>query len=131
METGEITLEAIRKEITEDITGAQRLIPTIGVFKEVMVELIKGRVLDIASLQEERRQSFEDNSAVFEVNGMVLDLIEQMNTDKRITHILIDKEGDKKIVFSNIPDERGRMKEIRCSNVRITVVKKDASSFLF
>ncbi len=125
LETGEITLEELQKEIAEDTDKRDRLIPTIGVFKEVMVELIKGRVLDIAALQEERRQSFEDGSAVFEVNRMVLDLLEQMDTEKSIAHILVAKEGDEKIIFSDIPDEQGRMKELRCSNVRIALVMKD------
>ncbi len=121
IENEEVTLEEIEKEISEDDAKKEQLIPSIGVFKEVMVELIKYRVLDIAALQEERRSSFGDSSAVFEVNRMVLDLLEQMDSEKSIAHILIEKEGEKKIVFSGIADGEGRMKELRCSNVRITV----------
>ena len=86
-----------------------------------MVELIKGRILDLDELKKERRESFEDDGEVFEVNRMVLDIMERLDPDERVTHIVISKQGDSKVSFGNIFDEQGRLREIRCSDVKIEV----------
>ena len=97
------------------------LIPTIDIFKEIMVELIKGRTLDLNALKTERRESFEDDSEVFEVNRMVLDIMERLDPEESVAHIVISKQGDSKVSFGNIYDEQGRLREIRCSDVKIEV----------
>ena len=86
-----------------------------------MVELIKGRTLDLNELKRERRESFEDDSEVFEVNRMVLDIMESLDPEENVKHIVISKYGDSKVSFGNIIDEYGRLREIRCSDVKIEV----------
>ena len=123
VENGEITLADIEEDIRDDAAKKELLIPTIDIFKEIMVELIKGRILDLEELKKERRESFEDESEVFEVNRMVLDIIEVLDPEERIAHIVISKQDDSRVSFYNIQDEQGRLREIRCSNVKIAVFK--------
>lgn len=135
VERGSVMLSEIEEEIAEEALKhnteeweAEKqpakidvLIPTIDIFKEIMVELIKGRILDLDELKKERQESFEDDGAVFEVNRMVLDIMERLDPDERVTHIVISKQGDSKVSFGNIYDEQGRLREIRCSDVKIEV----------
>lgn len=142
VERGSVSLSEIQKEIVSDMENMDDrikvpddvreetqnqpakidvLIPTIDIFKEIMVELIKGRTLDFEALKKERRESFEDDSEVFEVNRMVLDIMERLDPEERVTHIVISKQGDSKVSFGNIYDEQGRLREIRCSDVKIEV----------
>ena len=101
------------------------LIPSIDIFKEIMVELIKGRVLDLEELKKERRESFGDDSEVFEVNRMVLDIMERVDPEERIKYIIISKQGDTRVSFGNIQDLQGHIKEIRCSNVKIEALSRE------
>ena len=135
VERGSVMLSEIEKEIAEEALKhnteeweAEKqpakidvLIPTIDIFKEIMVELIKGRILDLDELKKERQESFEDDGEVFEVNRMVLDIMERLDPDERVTHIVISKQGDSKVSFGNIYDEQGRLREIRCSDVKTEV----------
>ncbi|MBQ8084730.1 MAG: hypothetical protein IJ232_01330 [Lachnospiraceae bacterium] len=135
VERGSVMLSEIEKEIAEEALKhnteeweAEKqpakidvLIPTIDIFKEIMVELIKGRILDLDELKKERQESFEDDGEVFEVNRMMLDIMERLDPDERVTHIVISKQGDSKVSFGNIYDEQGRLREIRCSDVKTEV----------
>lgn len=136
VERGRVMLSEIEEEIAEDrkkpdeaqklkaekqAAKIETLIPTIDIFKEIMVELIKGRTLDLEELKKERRESFEDDGEVFEVNRMVLDIMERLDPEESVTHIVISKQGDSKVSFGNIFDEQGRLREIRCSDVKIEV----------
>jgi len=111
----------VREETQNQPAKIDVLIPTIDIFKEIMVELIKGRTLDFEALKKERRESFEDDSEVFEVNRMVLDIMEDIDPEERVNHIDISKHGESKVSFGNIMDEQGRLREIRCSDVKIEV----------
>ena len=122
VERGSVMLSEIEDEIAEKQPAKiDVLIPTIDIFKEIMVELIKGRTLDLEALKKERRESFEDDSEVFEVNRMVLDIMEDIDPEERVNHIVISKHGESKVSFGNIMDEQGRLREIRCSDVKIEV----------
>lgn len=137
VEHGSVLLSEIEEEIAADRKKSDKtinekekiemLIPTIDIFKEIMVELIKGRTLDLQELKKERQESFEDDSAVFEVNRMVLDIMEGLDPGEMVTHIVISKQGDSKVSFGSICDEHGRMREIRCSNVKIEVFVKEVN----
>ena len=133
VENGAVTLKDLADEIYSSETEEEidskisSLIPTIDVFKEVMVELIKVRVLNIEAFKKERRESFDDETEVLEVNGMVLDILDDIDRDEKIRSITISKDGESKVVFSNICDAQGIPKEIRCSNVIIEIGKEQVN----
>ena len=84
---GEITLEALRENVLKaSVTEAAEekdpaedsayriLLPNVQIFKEIMVELLKGREIDMEVLREERRNYIGEVSGGFQLNEMLLNL---------------------------------------------------------
>ena len=110
------------KAITDQSEKAKkRLIPNIEIFKEIMVELIRARHIDIRALQEERKNAIHSSAEIFELNYMILEILEKMDIDHKIKEIFIDKAGDEMIVFENVKDSAGNQLNIRCSNIEFTL----------
>lgn len=119
-ETGELTLEALQEEIGEDEERLGKVIPSVEIFKEVMVELIKNQVIDIRLLQKERSEFLGEVSGGFQLNEMLLSLADEL--EQNITQIEVYRiEDGKAVCFSNVRDEHGNRKQIRCSNLMIRV----------
>lgn len=134
MEEGEITLQEINHQIkdskreTNDRDGEteviEQLIPNVEIFKEIMVELIKNREIDIRVLKRERSEYIQDNSGEFQLNDMLLQLVEESPKTEHITRIETYRIPDGSTVsFDGIRNELGQVKTIRCSNVLIRVLQ--------
>ncbi|MCR5403901.1 MAG: hypothetical protein K6E91_08825 [Butyrivibrio sp.] len=121
LENGEVTLLRLHKRVEEYPGEKGILIPSVSVFKEVMVELLKAAHIDIQALKEEKENFFVDSNLDFQVNEMLLDICEEAGT--KVSAVDIFKVDDKSVlVFEDINDE-GMMKTIKCSNVLIRVVR--------
>ena len=123
--SGEISLKAIREKIAKTPTEKERLIPNVEVFKEIMVELIKNREIDIEALQKERSEFIQDGPMDFQLNEMVLHLVEEHPEHAGIRRIETYRleDGDT-VLFENVSNEKGEKKNIRCSNVIIKVMRE-------
>ena len=118
-----ITLQEI-KELYEQKEQKELsiLIPSIDIFKEIMVELIKSKEINIPVLQKEKSEYITEQTYDFQLNEMLLKLIEQDEKKQKITKIYIARTEKQQVVeFSHILDEKGNEKTIRCSNVQIMV----------
>ena len=114
------TLEQCREDVAGEPELRTRLIPNVEIFKEVMVELIKSREIDIAALQKERSEFIQDTSGGFQLNEMLLQLLEEQEAAgrKRIGRIFVCRmEGTEAVVFEDVCDGQGSRKVIRCSNL--------------
>lgn len=117
-------------ELNERMEEGERreLIPNVEIFKEVMVELIKSREIDLTALQKERCEYIQDNPEEFQLNEMLLKLA-GAETDagrKRIVRVrAVRVEDGKTVVFPEIPDETGGVRSICCSNVRLWAVREE------
>ncbi len=117
-------------ELNERMEEEERreLIPNVEIFKEVMVELIKSREIDLTALQKERCEYIQDNPEDFQLNEMLLKLA-GAETDagkKRIVRVrAVRVEDGKTVVFPGIPDETGGVRSICCSNVRLWAVREE------
>ena len=119
----EVSLEEIKSSLTadggktedgtEDYGG---LIPNVQIFKEIMVELIKGGDIDIRQLREERRNYIGEFSGGFQLNEMILNLTETMAPTLRRIEVYRIDDG-KAVTFENVGDDDGGRRQIRCSNV--------------
>ncbi len=116
MKKGSITLKELRDKNEYD-----SLIPSIDTFKEVMIELIKTRKIDVIALKKERSMSIDDGTEGFELFRLLLDILEDMKLEKRVGHIIVAKYENDMIEFLNISDDQGKVKTIRCSNVKINI----------
>ena len=119
---GQVTLAEICEDISGDEEGRKKLLPNVEIFKEVMVELIKNREMDIVALRKERSENIAENAGDFQLNAMLLDLIEGSSERSGIRKIeVLRVEDGQAVVFEQVEDEAGRKRQIRCSNVMIRV----------
>ena len=121
---GEVSLEEIRRAMDGEEAGESfsALLPSVQIFKEVMVELLRGREIDIEVLREERRNFIGESSGGFQLNETLLNLIDAHGLPVRKVTVYRIEDG-KVISFENVPYEGGVGKNICCSNVllRVTV----------
>lgn len=119
---GEATLAEFAQNINEK--EKEQLIPSVDIFKEIMVELLRSRTIDLAALQKERRDYIKDGSEDFQLYEMLLSLAEA-DKGKPIQRIEISRTEDKNVVtFANIQEE-GQLRTIRCSDVHFHVYRKE------
>lgn len=117
---GEVSLEEMKTGIEEGNIDVEELIPNVQIFKEIMVELLKSREIEIGKLREERREYISEFSGGFRLNEMILSLVEDAGW--QIGKIEIYRMEDGKVItFENVEDGMGNRKNICCSNVLIRV----------
>ena len=117
-----ITLKEIKEILLQREEGISVLIPEIDIFKEIMVELIKSKEIHIAALRKEKSEYITEQTYDFQLNEMILKLIEQDERKQKIEKIFISRTAKQQVIeFSHILDEKGNEKTIRCSNVEIRV----------
>lgn len=123
--TGEVSLGQLKDRLDIYPEEKEIFIPNVDVFKEIMVELIRNRTIDIATLKKERREYIQEQPDGFQLNEMILKLVEEQPENNDITSIEVERlENEEAITFSEIKDEENRRKKIRCSNVLIRIFRK-------
>lgn len=117
---GEFTLAECRDEALEEPEKRKALIPNVEIFKEVMVELIRSREIAVPALKKERSEFIQEASGGFQLNEMLLQLLEEQeaqgNRGIRMIRVL-RMEEDTAVIFDGVSDEQGNEKTIRCSNL--------------
>lgn len=131
-----IMIEAIQKKAVslstiqaglKNESDRNKLIPDINIFKEIMVELLRTRVIDIMALRRERADYIQEESADFRLNNMILKLLDAHPEWKKVTKLTIEKiPGAGPVVFQNVQDEAGLTRTIRCSDVMIRISEGEA-----
>lgn len=131
-EEGEVSLDRIGEKIQQSEEDRDRLVPSVEIFKEVMVELIKNREIDIPALRKEQSEFIQDQPGEFQLNETLLRLIGKSSggtsgplpgdIQKVETYRI---EDGTVVVFENVLNENGERKTIRCSNVLIRIVRKE------
>lgn len=129
-EKGEISLSDIWKNIQENEKNAeemqQQLIPNVEIFKEIMVELIRNKEINMEVLKKERSEFIQDQTADFQLNEMLLQLSEERFSDKKIGKIEVYRiEDGSTVTFDNVFSENGVKKNIRCSNILIRIMRNE------
>lgn len=121
---GEITLEELSQRVSEE-GRQQELVPNVEIFKEIMVELIRSREINIPLLQKEQSEYIGEQSGEFQLNVMLLYLIEEYPQFADIVRIETYRmEDGKTVYFPEVSDENGERRTIRCSNVQIQIIKE-------
>ena len=112
LKNGEISLSDIWKNIQENEKNAeemqQQLIPNVEIFKEIMVELIRNKEINMEALKKERNEFIQDQTADFQLNEMLLQLSEERFSDKKIGKIEVYRiEDGSTVTFDNVFSENG------------------------
>ncbi|BBF42835.1 hypothetical protein lbkm_1520 [Lachnospiraceae bacterium KM106-2] len=117
-EKGSVSL----KDIKESEEDTKTLIPNVEIFKEVIVELLKNKVIDVAAIRKERENMIAEQPLEFQVNLSVLAVLgeeEELGSINKITTIKL--EDDETVTFEAVQNETGQTKNIVCSNIEFRV----------
>lgn len=126
LKKGSLTLVELKDILQQDDQAQKVCIPTIDVFKEIMVELIRNREISIETLRKEKSEYIMEQANDFQLNDMLLGLTEDSASRRKIKQIFVERLGDGAVVeFEHIRDELGNEKTIRCTNVIITLELMD------
>ena len=118
--TGSIELNEIQRQLND--SQLQQLIPTVEIFKEIMIELLQAKELDIQPLKQERSENISEQTFEFQLSTCLLDVLEAQFPLKRIETLTVTRTETKKVVtFEHVQDEEGRKKTIKCSNIKLEV----------
>lgn len=119
----EVSLRDIQIKITEEEKA--RLIPNVEIFREIMIELIRNREIDVEKLRIEKSEYIIDRQGEFQLNEMILELIEANEDLKDISNIYIYRSTGEDIVdFRDVLTESGMKKTIHCTNVTFQIIRK-------
>ena len=123
MRNNKVRLSAIGAGLSDEGERAQ-LIPEINIFKEIMVELLRAREIDIGALRKERADFIQEESDDFRLNDMLLKILDENPEWKNVSKLTVKKiPGAEPVMFEKVRDEAGNMRTIRCSDVMITTVR--------
>lgn len=124
-EKEKITLSEINNKISESEVLKDVLIPTVEIFREVIIEMLKVRDIDIKELQEERKTSIDNNEIEFQLNKSIIEIIETNDLLSKVSEIKINKvEFGEDIKLEHVKDENGDYKNFICSDIVFEVYKK-------
>lgn len=126
LEKGHLSLMELKEIVDGDAAARETCIPSIDVFKEIMVELIRNREISMDTLRKEKSEYITEQANDFQLNDMLLALTEKGAADhvkrKKIQKIFTERSNDGTVVeFANVKDELGNERTIRCTNVVIRV----------
>ncbi|MCI9612832.1 MAG: hypothetical protein HFH33_12560 [Eubacterium sp.] len=117
------TLAQCRDDAQAQPQIRKKLIPNVEIFKEVMVELIRGGEFDIPALKKERRDFIQENAEGFQINEMLLQLLEEQESlpgaqGRQLCRLRVCRTPDgTAVAFDGVFSADGEEKTIRCSNV--------------
>ena len=120
-----MTLSDIQERVEKDTSECLKLIPSTDVFKEIMVELIRAHNIDIEAIRDERKNVLDDGSEVFELNYMLLEILEDVDKNNRVKALTVEKmpEADS-VIFKNVNDSDGNLRNIKCTEVRLSIIEE-------
>lgn len=124
IERDKISLGEINYVIKDSEMLMNTLIPTVEIFREVIIEMLKNRTIDIAEIREERKNSVESGEIEFQLNKSILDIIDTNNDFKKISKIKVEKILDNEDVkLAGLRNENGDIKNFVCSDISIEIMK--------
>lgn len=115
-----ISLRDLKNNLIEDMFPI--LIPTVEIFKEIMIELLKSKNIDIQRLKEEQMEVVEETSYYFNLNECILDVIRENDELSNLKSLHVQKiEEAEPVIFDRVNSELGKTKKIICSDVMFFV----------
>ena len=108
----EIT-EAFQKE-----GRLQELLPDISTFKEIMVEFLRIKRIDIAALRAERKDHIIEDTWNFCLNAILLKILDTHPKGRRVAYLTLERIPNAvPVKLEYLEDTSGVWKAVRCSDV--------------
>lgn len=123
LDKGQLSLHELKAHLAEyELEEQEKCIPDVDTFKEIMVELIKSKEIDIPALREERSQYIVEQNESFQLHEMLLNLLDNNESGDRVkTFTIYRTENGETVTFEHVKDRNGMERAIRCSDVQIEV----------
>jgi hypothetical protein len=119
---GTISLKEINEIVLEDRSLLSQLIPTVEIFREIVIELLRNKVINIKELREEKEMYTNSGTPQFQLNETVLGIIEEDENLHDIVFITTNKLfNEEKIEFRSLKSEDGIVKVVTCSDVKFCI----------
>ena len=119
-----ISLNEIKELIGQSNILMEKLIPTVEIFREVIIEMLKNKSIDIYEIREERKNSIENGEIEFQLNKTILELIDTNMSFKYIEKINVKKLLlNEDVKLEGLRDENGSIKNFICSDIGFEVIK--------
>jgi hypothetical protein len=123
-ERGSISFGEINSLIKESQVLMNSLIPSIEIFREVIIEMLKNRIIYIEEIKEERNNAVESGEIEFQLNKSILEIIDTNKKLKRISIIEIEKIiGNDDVKLEGLKDDNGVIKNFICSDISFRVIE--------
>lgn len=118
-ENKKISLDEISLLANNDENLKRHLIPNIEIFREVVINFLSSREIDINSLKEEKNNSIYDSEDYeFNLSDMLLNIVENDIDLSFIENIRIYKNQDnKKVKFYEVETDDKFIKVLNCSDI--------------
>jgi len=122
-ERGSISLGEINSLINENEVLMNSLIPSIQIFREVIIEMLKNRIVDIGEIKEERKNIVESGEIEFQLNKSILEILDTNKSLKRISKIKVEKIIDNcDVKLEGLKDEKGVIRNFICSDISFEII---------
>lgn len=122
---GKISLSELVNISYENEEMRNKFIPNVEIFRQVMVEMLKVRNINIDELMEERKNFIDSGEIEFQLNRSILNIIDEEIAFKDIKLIKIAKiEGKTEVKIRNVIDENGNYKNLLCSDVMFEIEER-------
>lgn len=105
------------------------LIPNIEIFREVIIELLKSKILNIDELKYERKNSVNDkDNYEFNLTYTLMDLFESNDEFEFIEQIEIYRNNEnREVKFYEVKSDEKIIKSLNCSDIIFKLKAKDGS----
>lgn len=102
----------------------QDLIPSVEIFREIMIEFLTAGTVSVEDLRKEQAGYLMEASDSFVLNEMLLTILE----DKKYGTIgmiqVYPAKEEKAVYFKNLKDEAGNFRNLKCSNIKFIYEKR-------
>ena len=117
---GNISLSEIKEYLENKYS---QLIPTVEIFKEIIIEMLRNSEIEISELKEERRDYLlESSNLEFQLNESILEIMDNHSYLADINKIITYKiEGADQVIFENVNSSSGTIKRVLCSDISFEI----------
>lgn len=110
-----MTLEELFSTISDE--EKEILVPNLEIFREILIELLTGQNINITELKKEKESHFVEEMVKFQLNEMLLEIVET-NQWNSLQWLDVKKaENEKKVRIENVRNEDGDIRAIQCSDL--------------
>jgi len=117
-----ISLKEMKDMCDQDPKLKEQLIPSAEIFREVVIEMLKKKSIDVEGLKQEQSEVVVETPTEFQLNVSLLESMqdEELFSQIRKIHARKSEQGDT-VCFEHVPAADHTMKRIVCSNVYFEV----------